>query len=34
MAEAVVEVGADFIGFFKTNTRGLCKETIEKLINY
>ena len=31
-AEAVMEVGAELIGMVKTNTKGLCKETIEKRI--
>ena len=26
-----MELGAEFIGMVKTNTKGLCKETIEKL---
>ena len=26
-----MEVGAEFIGVVNTNTKGLCKETIEKL---
>ena len=26
-----MEVGADFIGMVKTNTKVFCKETIEKL---
>ena len=30
-AEAVMDVGADMIGMVKTNTKGLCKETIENL---
>ena len=30
-AEAAMELGADFIGMVKTNTKGFCKETIEKL---
>ena len=30
-AEAAMEVGAKVIGMAKTNTRGFCKETIEKL---
>ena len=30
-AESAMEVGADLIGMVKTNTKGFCKETIEKL---
>ena len=30
-AEAVMEVGAKFIGILNKNTKGLCKETIENL---
>ena len=30
-AEAAMEMGVEFIGMVKTNTKGLCKETIEKL---
>ena len=30
-AEAVMDVGADMIGMVKTNTKGFCKNTIEKL---
>ena len=30
-AEAVMEIGADLIGMVKKNTKGFCKETIEKL---
>ena len=30
-AEAEMEVGANFIGMVKTNTKVFCKETIEKL---
>ena len=26
-----MEVGAELVGIFKTNTKGLCKETIENL---
>ena len=33
-AEATLEVDAKFIGMLKTNTKRLCKESIEKLINY
>ena len=33
-AEAAMEVGAEFIGMVKTNTKGFCKETIENLIKY
>ena len=33
-AEAAMEVGAELIGMVKTNTKGLCKETIEKLTKY
>ena len=29
--EAAMELGAEFIGMVKTNTKGFCKETIEKL---
>ena len=29
-----MEVGDDFVGMVKTNTKVLCKETIEKLKNY
>ena len=32
-AEAAMEVGANFIGMVKTNTKVFCKETIEKLTN-
>ena len=32
--EVAMEVGAKFIGTVKTNTKGLCKETIEKLTKY
>ena len=32
--EAVMEVGAELIGMVKTNTKGLCKETIDNLTNY
>ena len=31
-AEAAMEVGAEFIGMVKKNTKGFCKETIENLI--
>ena len=31
VAEATMELGAELIGMVKTNTKGLCKETIEKL---
>ena len=30
-AEAAMELGVDLIGMVKTNTKGFCKETIEKL---
>ena len=30
-AESVMEVGAKLIGMVKKNTKGFCKETIEKL---
>ena len=30
-AEAAMEICAELIGMVKTNTKGLCKETIEKL---
>ena len=30
-AEAAMEIGAEFIGMVDTNTKVLCKETIEKL---
>ena len=33
-AESAMEVGAKFIGMVKTNTKGFCKETIEKLTKY
>ena len=33
-AEAVMEVGADFIVMMKTNTKRLFKENIEKLTKY
>ena len=29
--KSAVEIGADLIGMVKTNTKGFCKETIEKL---
>ena len=29
--EAAMELGAELIGMVKTNTKGFCKETIEKL---
>ena len=29
--EAATEMGAELIGMVKTNTKGFCKETIEKL---
>ena len=29
-----MELVAELIGMVKTNTKGLCKETIEKLTNY
>ena len=29
--KSAMEVGAELIGMMKTNTKGLCKETIEKL---
>ena len=32
-AESAMEVGAEFIGMMKKNTKGFCKETIEKLTN-
>ena len=31
LAEAFMEVGAKLVGMVKTNTKGFCKETIEKL---
>ena len=31
VAEAAMEVGAELIVMLKTNTKGFCKETIEKL---
>ena len=31
LSESVMDVGADMIGMVKTNTKGLCKETIENL---
>ena len=33
-AEAAMEMGAELIGMVKTNTKGFCKETIEKLTKY
>ena len=30
-SEDAMEVGAELIGMVKTNTKGFCKETIEKL---
>ena len=30
-AEAAMELGSELIGMVKTNTKGFCKETIEKL---
>ena len=33
-AEAAMEFGAELIGMVKTNTKGFCKETIEKLTKY
>ena len=33
-AEDVMEIGTELIGMVKTNTKGLCKETIEKLTKY
>ena len=30
-AETAMELGAELIGIMKTNTKGFCKETIEKL---
>ena len=30
-AEAAMEMGAELIGMVKTNTKGFCKATIEKL---
>ena len=30
-AEATMELGAELIGMVKTNTKGFCKETLEKL---
>ena len=30
-AEDAMELGAELIGMVKTNTKGFCKETIEKL---
>ena len=30
-AEAAMELGTELIGMVKTNTKGFCKETIEKL---
>ena len=29
--EAAMEMGSELIGMVKTNTKGLCKETLEKL---
>ena len=31
--EAIMEMGSEFIGMVKTNTKGFCKETIEELTN-
>ena len=33
-AEAAMEIGAELIGMVKTNTKGFCKDTIEKLTKY
>ena len=33
-AEAAIETRAELIGMVKTNTKGFCKETIEKLTKY
>ena len=33
-AEAAMEVGAELVGMAKTNTKGFCKETIDKLTKY
>ena len=33
-AEAAMELGAELIGMVKTNTKGFCKKTIEKLTKY
>ena len=33
-AEDATEVGADLIGMVKTNNKGFCKDTIEKLTKY
>ena len=33
-AEAAMEVGADFIGMVKTNTKVFCKETIENITKF
>ena len=33
-AEAAMEMGDRFISMVKTNTKGFCKETIEKLTYY
>ena len=33
-AEAAMEVGSKLIGTVKTNAKGFCKETIEKLTKY
>ena len=30
-AESAMEMGAEFIGMVKTNTKGFCKETIDNL---
>ena len=30
-AEAAMEIGDDLIGMVKTNTKGFCKESIDKL---
>ena len=32
-AEDAMEIGVELIGMVKTNTKGFCKETIEKLTN-
>ena len=34
LAESVMEVGTDLVGMVKTNTKGNCKETVEKLSKY
>ena len=33
-SESAMELGDEFIGVVKTNTKGFCKETIKKLTKY